>query len=164
MRGRDLCGTFLVCSLALAAGQIWAHDVVFPLDPAVLSLPATGPLWRALAALPDLGWLAPLIAAALLAGARRPRRALAVVLAVLLVAFAFEGARHAADLTPHSIQARDRAADSAAAPVLALLIEVSGHAAPDPVLVADLAAWPARRPASAPSLPAPSRAPPSRSA
>lgn len=164
MRRRELSGTFLLCALALVVGQLWAHDVVFPLAPEALALPGAGPLWRALAAVPDLGWLAPGIAVALIAGARRLRRALAVVLAVLVVAFAFEGARHAADLTPHSIQARDRAVDSTGAPVVALPVEVSGHTAPDRVPLGDVAAWPSASAASASPGPAPSRAPPAHSA
>lgn len=164
MRRREFPGTFLLWSLALVAGQLWAHDVVFPLVPEEISLPGAGPLWRALSAIPDLGWLVPAVAAALVAGVRRPRRVLALVLAVLVVAFAFEGARHATDLTPHSIQVRDRAADSAGTPVVAVPAEVSDHSAPDRVRWGDVAAWPSALAASASPDPALSRAPPARSA
>jgi len=161
VRRRQLPGTFLLCALALVAGQLWAHDVVFPVAPSGFHLHAAGPLWRALAAVPDLGWLAPALAAALVAAMRRPRRALAVLLAVLVVAFAFEGARRAADLTPHSIHARDRASDPAGAPVVALFVESSAPAAPAPVPVGEVVGWAAAMAASASPAPAASRAPPS---
>ena len=161
MRRPELSDTFLLCALALAAGQLWAHDVVFPVASSALHLPGTGPLWRALAAVPDLGWLAPALVVALAAALRRPRRALAVLLAVLVVAFAFEGARRAADLTPHSIHARDRASEPAGTSVVSLLVETSAPAAPEPALLGDVAGWPAAIAASAPPAPADSRAPPS---
>ncbi len=161
MRHRELSGTFLLCALALAAGQLWAHDVVFPVASSALHVPGADPLWRALAAIPDLGWLAPALAVALAAAPRRPRRALAVLLAVLVVAFAFEGARRAADLAPHSIHARDRASEPAGASVVALLVEASAPAAPEPVRLGDVAAWPAAIAASTSPSPADSRAPPS---
>jgi len=161
----QFAGTFLLWALALVAGQIWSHDLIFPLEPDAVPVPSAGPLWRALAALPDLGWLAPGIAAALLAGARRPRRALAAVLAALVVALAFAGAWQAGELGPHSIVARDRAVDSGAAHLTALPVEVS--TVPAPPLVVQLGTVNARSsllPRSALLAPAHGRAPPLRSA
>ena len=101
-------------SLAIAAGQAWAHQVVFPVDSGLSVLVAEGRIWRSLVDAPDLGWLAALVVAVLLAAVRRPRRALSLALAVVLVALAFEGSRQTVSPAPHSIQAHGRVGDIAA--------------------------------------------------
>ena len=159
-----LSGVVLLWSLALVAGQAWSHDLVFPLGSEIARSSGAGPLWRALATVPDLGWLVPLVAVALLAGVRRPRRALAAALAALVVALAFDAGWRADDPgAPHSIQARDRAVDSVHAHLTALPVEVSALAAPALVPVADTVARPSPLPRSAPIAPTPGRAPPLRS-
>ena len=162
MRPGHLSGTFLLWSLALVAGQIWSHDLIFPLDADNGALLDAGPLWRALGAIPDLGWLAPGITAALLAGVRRPRRALAGVLAALVVALAFASAWRAGDPAPHSIVARDRAVDHGAAHLTALPVEVSAVAAPALVRLGEIAARPSALLRSASLAPASGRSPPLR--
>lgn len=164
MRRDRLTGVLLVWSLALVAGQVWSHDLVFPLVPDAVRLSGAGPLWRALAAVPDLGWLAPVVVAALLAGVRRPRRALSAVLAALVVVLAFHAAWRAEDPAPHSIQARDRAVDSAHAHLSALPVEVSALGAPTLVRLDDASRRPSPLPRFASIAPAPGRAPPLRSA
>ena len=164
MRRDGLSGVFLLWSLALVAGQVWSHDLVFPLGPETARAAGAGPLWRALAAAPDFGWLVPIVAVALLAGVRRPRRALAAALAALVVALAFDAAWRPEDPSvPHSIQARDRAADSGHAHLSALPVEVSALAAPEltPLGLTAVRQLPLPRPASI--APASGRAPPSRS-
>ena len=152
----------LLWSLALVAGQVWSHDLVFP--PEIARSSGAGPLWRALAAVPDLGWLVPLVAVALLAGVRRPRRALAAALTVLVVALAFDAGWRADDPgAPHSIQARDRAVDSVHAHLTALPVEVSALAAPALVPLGDAVARQSPLVRSASIAPAPGRAPPPRS-
>jgi hypothetical protein len=153
----------LIWSLALFAGQVWSHDLVFPLVPDAMSQSGAGPLWRALAAVPDLGWLAAVVVAALLVGVRRPRRALSAVLAALVVALAFHAAWRAEDPSPHSIQARDRAVDSAHAHLSALPVEASALGAPTLVPLGDTIAQRSLLPRSASIAPAPGRAPPFRS-
>ena len=162
MRRDGLSGVLLLWSLALVAGQVWSHDLVFPL--AIARSADAGPLWRALAAVPDLGWLVPLVAVVLLAGVRRPRRALAAALAALVVALAFDAGWRADDPgAPHSIQARDRAVDSVHSHLTALPVEVSALAAPALVPVGDAVARQSPLLRSASIAPAPGRAPPLRS-
>jgi hypothetical protein len=114
VRPRRRPDVFLLWSLAIAAGQAWSHQVVFPVDSGLNALGSDGRVWRALVDTPDLGWLAATVAAVLLAAVRRPRRALSVALAAMLVALAFEGSRQAVSSAPHSIQAHGRAGDVAA--------------------------------------------------
>jgi hypothetical protein len=156
-------GVLLIWSLALLAGQVWSHDLVFPLVPGAARTSGAEPLWRALAAVPDLGWLAALVVVALLAGVRRPRRALSAVLAALVVALAFHAAWRAEDPSPHSMHARDRAVDTAHAHLSALPVEVSAPGAPTLVALGDTIARPSPLSRSASIAPAPGRAPPFRS-
>ena len=128
MRRRRLPDLFLLWALAIGAGQAWAHQIFFPVEPAVRDAAASGPIWRAMSAAPDLGWLAGLVLAALILGTRRPRRALVLVLAALVVVLAFEGARQTVEHSQQSIHARDRAVDGGALQLVALPVEATAAA------------------------------------
>ena len=164
MRRRRLPDVLLLWALALGAGQAWAHQIVFPVEPGPRDAAAVGPVWRAMSAVPDLGWLAVFVAAALILGTRRPRRALVLVLAALVVVLAFEGSRQTVEDPQHSIHARDRVVDGGTLQLVALPAESSA--------AADLELRPAGQVAQprslvrapAPRLPARDRAPPSRTA
>jgi hypothetical protein len=147
-------------SLAIAAGQAWAHQMVFPVDSGLNALAAEGRIWRALVDAPDLGWLATLVGAVLLAAVRRPRRALSLAVAVMLVALAFEGSRQAVSLAPHSIQAHGRAGDVAAWHPVAVPVGGESPTFRDGSATGDVAELTLSAPSERPRSPARGRAPP----
>ena len=161
VRPRRRPEVFLLWSLAIAAGQAWAHQVVFPVDPGLNALAPEGRTWRALVAAPDLGWLAVLLAAVLLVAVRRPRRALSLALAVMLVALAFEGSRQAVSSAPHSIQAHGRAGDVAAWHPVVVPVEEESPAFRDGRAIGAVTDLTPSAPSERPRSPARGRAPPS---
>jgi hypothetical protein len=116
----------MLWSLAILAGQLWAHGLVFPVER--VGGP-DGPHWRMLTAAPELGWIALIAAAVVLLGRRRPRRALAAALVLVLAFLAFESTRQAVEPVPCSIHAAGGAASASAH---GTVVVVGGVASVDP--------------------------------
>jgi hypothetical protein len=111
----------LSAAMVLAAAPVQAHEglsIVLPAPVVAPAAPVVSPAQPVSAPAapisPSFGWLALLAAVAVLAAARRPRSAAALVFALLLGIFAFERGEHSVHHLGQPVQAHECAVAAAA--------------------------------------------------